>query len=132
MAMPHIFTLEEADALLPRLREVLSEMRQKKASLDGLREELASMIRTAAGNGHLLQEEVQRKRSEAKALAEGLDNLLDKLNGMGCELKGLEQGLIDFPAERQGRTVYLCWRLDEARITHWHELEAGYAGRQPL
>lgn len=130
--MPHIFTLEEADALLPRLREVLSEMRPKKASLDDLREELASMTRTAAGNGHLLQEEVQRKRSAAKALAEGLNGLLDELNGMGCELKGLEQGLIDFPAERQGRTVYLCWRLDEERITHWHELEAGYAGRQPL
>ena len=130
--MPHIFTLEEADVLLPRLREVLSEMRQKKASLDGLREEQASMTRTAAGNGHLLQEEVQRKRSEAKALAEGLNDLLDELNGMGCELKGLEQGLIDFPAERQGRTVYLCWRLDEERITHWHELEAGYAGRLPL
>jgi hypothetical protein len=51
---------------------------------------------------------------------------------MGCELKGIEEGLIDFPSPREGRTVYLCWKLGEDSIGSWHELDTGFAGRQPL
>ncbi|MGH7488523.1 MAG: DUF2203 domain-containing protein [bacterium] len=51
---------------------------------------------------------------------------------MGCELKGVDEGLIDFPSEREGQTVYLCWKLGEERIEWWHELDTGFAGRQRL
>ena len=130
--MPHSFTPDEAAALLPRLREILSELQEKNARMDGLREELAEMTRTASGNGHLLEAEVDRKRREALTLANRLNELLAEINGLGCELKGLEEGLIDFPAERDGRTVSLCWKLGEERVSYWHELDAGFAGRQPL
>jgi hypothetical protein len=130
--MPRLFSLEDASALLPRLREVLPEMQEKKAALDGLRQQLALMTRTASGNGHLIGEEVKAKQSEAKALAERLNDLLGEINGMGCELKGLDEGLIDFRAQREGRTVYLCWKLGEETIAYWHELDTGFPGRQPL
>ncbi|MCH8919420.1 MAG: DUF2203 domain-containing protein [Chloroflexi bacterium] len=61
-----------------------------------------------------------------------LDGLLAGVTSFGCELKGLDQGLIDFPAERDGRTIYLCWQLGEETIAHWHDIETGFAGRQQL
>lgn len=127
-----MFTLDEANALLPRLREVLEEMQAKREVLAGTREELAAFGRTAAGNGHLAGKELREKQQKAEELATRLSELLAELTSFGCELKGLDQGLIDFPAERAGRTVYLCWRLGEDTIAHWHDVEAGFAGRQPL
>ena len=61
--MPRLFTLDEANALLPRLREVLAEMQEKKLALDGVRHELAEMRLTASRNGHLLEAEIKRKRA---------------------------------------------------------------------
>ena len=61
-----------------------------------------------------------------------LNALLAEINGFGCELKGLGEGLIDFPSKREGRTVYLCWKLGEERIAYWHELDTGFASREPL
>lgn len=128
--MPRTFTLQEATALLPRLTELLTAMGQVKRALDGLREELSQMSRVAKGNGRL--REVQRRQRAARATAERLNELLGEVQQLGCELKGLDEGLIDFPAERDGRTVYLCWKLGEERIAHWHELDSGFASRQPL
>jgi len=130
--MPRLFTLDEANALLPRLRELLPEMQSTKAQLDKLESELASLARAASSNGHLLIAQMDRKRREAQALTERLSKGLEEINGLGCELKGLEEGLIDFPGERDGRTVYLCWKLGEQSITHWHDLDTGFGGRQPL
>lgn len=130
--MPRTFTLEEATALLPRLREILAEMREKKAALDELRAALGEMTASASGNGHLTHREPRRKRREAEELAQRLNDLLAEVQQTGCELKGLDEGLIDFPAEREGRLVYLCWQMGEDAICFWHELETGFAGRQPL
>jgi len=130
--MPRSFTLDEANALLPRLREVLAEMQEKKAKLDRVRGELGQMTRTASGNGHLLAQQMDRKRRDGETLAARLNELLSEVHRMGCELKGLEEGLIDFRSERNGRLVYLCWKLGEEGIAYWHELDTGFAGRQPL
>ena len=130
--MPRIFTLDEANALLPRLREILTELQERKPAFDRLQPEMAEMARSAAGNGHLQSPEVQEKRRRAESLAKRLEELVAELRRMGCELKGLEQGLIDFPAEREGRSIYLCWRLGEETRGHWHGQDTGFGGRQPL
>jgi hypothetical protein len=130
--MPRSFTLDEANALLPRLREILAEMQEKKAQLDQVRGDLGQMTATASGNGHLLAQQMDRKRRDGESLANRLNELLSEVHRMGCEMKGLEEGLIDFRSERDGRIVHLCWKLGEERITHWHELDVGFAGRQPL
>ena len=128
--MPHIFTLDEANALLPRLREILTELQEKKPAFDRLQPELKEMARSAAGNGHLQRPETQEKRRRAESLAKRLEELMAELRGIGCELKRLD--LVDFPAEREGRSIYLCWRLGEDSIGHWHEQDTGFGGRQPL
>jgi hypothetical protein len=130
--MARLFTLEEANALLPRLREVLPALQGTKASLDRLQVELAALTQAASGNGHLLLAQMDRKRKEAEALSERVNASLRELQDIGCELKGIDEGLVDFPGERDGRTVYLCWKLGEERIDWWHELDTGFAGRQPL
>ena len=130
--MPRSFTVDEATALLPRLREIVPELQDKKLALDRLRHELEEATQAAAGNGHLQADQLSQKRREAQVLAERLNKLLAEVNELGCELKGLEEGLIDFPTQREGRTVYLCWRLGEEEIAYWHELDTGFGGRQPL
>ena len=55
-----------------------------------------------------------------------------ELNALGVEIKGLDVGLVDFPGEMEGRPVYLCWRYGEPSVSHWHELETGFSGRQPI
>jgi hypothetical protein len=69
---------------------------------------------------------------EVATLAAELDHFHRELAALGVEFKDYGQGLVDFPAEREGRLVYLCWRLGEPAVEFWHEVDAGYAGRQPL
>ncbi len=130
--MSRTFTLDEATALLPRLREILNEMQEKKPQVDAIREEIVAMTKTASGNGHLESQDVRDKQKAAQGLIERLNELGAELREFGCELKGIDEGLVDFPAEREGRTIYLCWKLGEDAITHWHELDTGFGGRQPL
>jgi len=63
---------------------------------------------------------------------EKLDALVHRIQGTGALLKDINMGLLDFPALREGREVYLCWQYGESDIAYWHEVEAGYAGRQPI
>ncbi len=126
------FTLEEATAQLPRLREILMEMREKKPRVDKLRQEILAMTRKATGNGHLVSQDVRDRQKIAQELVGRLNELGEAIKEIGCELKGVEEGLIDFPSEREGRTVYLCWKLGEDNIAYWHELDTGFSSRQPL
>jgi len=130
--VPRYFTLEEATSLLPRLTEILLAMQARKRDLDRLRQDLAEAAAQAAGDGHLQQRDLARKRTAVEEAASALSDLARQITDLGCEVKGIDEGLTDFRALREGREVYLCWRLGEERIAFWHELEAGFAGRQPL
>ena len=130
--MPRYFTIEEAASLLPRLTEILVNMQARKRDLDRLRREFTEAAARAAGNGHLLEQELAEKRSAVEQTRSALTDLAHQISELGCELKGLDEGLIDFRALREDREVYLCWRLGEERIAFWHDLESGFAGRRPL
>ena len=128
-----LFTLEQAEALLPQVRDELLAMQALKHEIDALRAELAHAVERSAGNGHVQSEDaLAAKRRRAEDLVEQLNGRLARINAWGVELKGLDEGLIDFPSEREGRVVCLCWKLGEDRIAWWHEVDAGFAGRQPL
>ena len=129
---PKYFTLEEATSLLPQLTDILLAMQARKRDLDGLRQQLVEAAAQAASNGHLLERELAQKRSAVEEAASALSDLARQVTDLGCELKGVDEGLVDFRAIRDGREVCLCWRLGEERIAFWHDLEAGFAGRQPL
>jgi hypothetical protein len=127
------FSVEEAEALLPVLRDELLEMQRCKRNIDELRVELSQAAERATGNGHVQDEEaLAAKRRQAESLVEEMNSRLSRINEMGVELKGVDEGLLDFPSRRDDRIVYLCWRLGEEHIGWWHEVEAGFAGRQPL
>jgi len=130
--MPRFFTVEEANLELPRLRQWLPRLQARRRRLDVVQRKLGELTLKAAANGNLLEEEVHATQREAKRLTEEFDKLIAKINDLGCEIKDIEQGLVDFPGLREGREVYLCWRLGEPEVAFWHELDAGFGGRQPL
>jgi hypothetical protein len=127
------FTREQAEALLPQLRDLLLEMQRCKREIDDLRGDLGQAVERSTGNGHVKDEtDLAGKRRRAEAFVEQLNEHLARINALGVELKDVDQGLLDFPHEREGRVVYLCWRLGEESIAWWHELDTGFAGRQAL
>jgi hypothetical protein len=76
--------------------------------------------------------DVELFQRETERLAREIDGYLQELTQLGVEFKGFEHGLIDFPSEFGGRPVYLCWKLGESSVSHWHDIDAGFAGRQQL
>lgn len=126
------FTLDEVESLLPRLSELLLQMQERKAEHDRLQAKIVEFQRKLTSNGHVIEKELNEARQELAQAAAQVNSLIEKVQELGCELKDIDQGLVDFRAEREGREVYLCWKLGEPGIGWWHELETGVAGRQPL
>jgi len=86
-----------------------------------------------AGNGSVgMRERLQELERVAAAAGSRMRALVEEIEALGAEVKDLELGLVDFPAERDGETVLLCWRVGEDEIAYWHGLEEGFAGRRPL
>ena len=130
--MTRFFTVEEANLELSRLRQWLPRLQTKRRRLDVVQQKLGELSLKAATNGNLLEEEVHSTQREVKRLTEEISKLMAKINDLGCEIKDLDQGLVDFPSLREGREIYLCWRLGEPEVTFWHEPDAGFRGRRPL
>ena len=128
---PHLFTLPEANSTLPEVMPLLLELRSYKVTLDSALRALSELTPVMRQNGHAAQaRELEARIQELTAeLAAGID----QLTTMGIDIKSLEHGLIDFPSLHEGRVVFLCWRLGEGpAIRFWHDIDAGFAGRQPL
>ena len=123
MAEERFFTVEEANAELPGLRERLARIRDARTTV--LRS--AEVVRRAAPadgggpEGAAYLEAVRVLREDVEALA-----------AAGIILRDPDGGLVDFPSRREGRTIYLCWRLGEDRVDHWHDASSGFAGRRTL
>jgi hypothetical protein len=123
---PKTFTVNQAQELLPIIIPVIEH-------LQGLYQALESnntQIDEAAGG--FQQDRMQVLNARQLELAETFESSLAQLEGYGCLLKDLQQGLVDFYSFREGRLVFLCWKLDESQIRHWHTLDGGFGGRQPI
>ena len=122
-----LFTVEEANALVPVLRPKLQRIKHLYEVIGSLREAAsAAAAASAAGGG------MQGGSQYVKTLYQ-TGKLMTELAETGVELKDHGRGLIDFPSLRNGRVVLLCWQLDEGdEVLWWHDVEAGFAGRQPL
>jgi hypothetical protein len=108
------------------------ELRNRKAVYDNSMLRVAELGEKMRGNGHLVDAELKEAQARLEQATAAVNELAEQIHEMGCELKGIEEGLIDFRTEMGGREVYLCWKLGEERIDWWHDLETGFAGRQPL
>ncbi len=127
-----LFTLAEAEALLPELRQTVAVMRDHKTELERHHRAYALLARHASGEGPDARGAQLRHHDARERLAAELREIIGTITRLGVEVKGLDQGLLDFPSERDGRAVYLCWQYDEPSIGWWHELSTGFRGRQPL
>ena len=124
MSQERCYTVEEADALLPELRERLVKIRDARQVL--FREAELVRERVVADGGGA---DAGREYWESTAV---LRSELERLAEQEILLRDPETGLVDFPAEREGERVYLCWLLGEEHVAHWHPLDTGFSGRRRL
>lgn len=122
------FTLEEAEALIPELERIFESIAELAARAQ-LKARGLRGLEAAAEPDHAA---IVIERSQLQLLAQGMDARLQEIAGLGALPKGVEPALVDFPAFIEGREAYLCWRLGEKRITHWHGTDEGFSGRKAL
>ena len=129
-----LFTPEEANRLLGQIRPALEKLRGRKREFDRLDTRIGVLrIATAGADpGNADTIELRRLAAKRSLLGEAMGRDLSALQELGVVVKDLEQGLCDFYALAGDRLVFLCWRLDEPEVAHWHSLEGGFAGRRPL
>jgi len=130
--MPTYFTREQADALLPQIEPLLREIQALRLTAAELAAQLATQREKVAGNGHLPQDDQRQTRDELDGVNERITARIEEIQARDILVKDPDTGLIDFPTLRDGREVYLCWKLGEDRVRWWHPIETGFAGRQPL
>ncbi len=131
--MARHFTPEEANLLLPRVEPLLRGLVEQRRTLRGQQEIVAAFQAKARGNGGVSRgPEVLAARQAVERLTARIRQGLEEVQALGCVLKDLDMGLVDFPAIRNGVEVYLCYRLGEDRIAFWHGTDEGYSSRKPL
>ena len=127
------FTAEEANEALLEVRPLTEELVGHRRALVELQERQSAVTARIAGNGGNVEphelEEVQEQLDEEVA---GIARCVARIHEVGALVKDLDDGLVDFPATRDGRDVLLCWRLGEDEIGFWHGLDEGFSGRKPL
>jgi hypothetical protein len=126
MGEERIFTLAEAQSLLPRLRTILEDLGREWKRISDLNPEIQKARDKASLNGY------SKFGVEYVESISHLMSLIHEIKDMGVMLKDADKGLCDFPYIKDGRMVYLCWHLGEDTIRYWHDVEAGFAGREPL
>jgi hypothetical protein len=127
------FTVEEANEALEEVRPLTEELVGHRHALVELQERQSVLTARIAGNGGNVEphelEEVQEQLDEEVA---GIARCVARIHEVGALVKDLDDGLVDFPATRDGEDVLLCWRLGENEIGFWHGLDEGFSGRKPL
>ncbi|MDZ4805649.1 MAG: DUF2203 domain-containing protein [Candidatus Eisenbacteria bacterium] len=132
---PRLFTIEEANAMIPRLEVALSEMAAYRAELKTLRKDievLSLIAASASGTDNPDAAELKSKRRRYRAVAAEIELTGTALTDSGCLVKHPDEGLVDFFHLRDDRLVFLCWKVGEKQIEHWHPLSGGYATRKAL
>jgi hypothetical protein len=132
---PKLFSVGEANALLPFLEKSLLELAALRAEIGALRrdiEVLGLIADTAGSPGNPDAAELNRKQRRLRVASAEADRLNRSVEETGCLVKHLEEGLVDFFHLRGDRLVFLCWKLGEKVVSFWHPVTRGFAGRRPL
>jgi hypothetical protein len=132
--MPRRFTVDEARLVLPRAGRLLRTAIARKAAFDQAQQSIQEVTDRVTRMGGMMVDrdralEANRRRDAAVAQ---LREVLQELQSLGCVVKDLDTGLIDFPTLFRGVEVYLCWKLGEDTIGFWHGVEEGFRGRRPI
>jgi len=129
------FTVQQANQTLPLVRVIVQdivdlfrEVQERRERVDRIKEARGSRRQEE----NVYSEELEQIEEEIEKDIERLKAFVDELQAIGVEFKDPMIGLVDFPTRMDGREAYLCWKLGEGEIGHWHELDGGYKGRRPL
>lgn len=125
-----LFTVEQANRTLPLVRKIVEDIVVQHRRWRETILELDLLASTARADEP--RDRTTELEREAQVLAREIDGYKRELEALSIQLKDSRLGLVDFPSEMNGRHVLLCWRLGEPDIQFWHEVDAGFAGRQPL
>jgi hypothetical protein len=128
------FTLPEAQVLLPVLKSLLKQAIDGKKLIEAIDVEFQELAQRIFLSGGLLVEigKAAARRAEREKTVQRIKDVVAEIDATGVQVKDIDMGLLDFPCVVDGRTILLCWKFGEEKITHWHSVEEGYAGRKPI
>ena len=132
--VPRLFSVDEANALVPQLQIELGQGARLRVQLTAVIEALGGADAAVA----ILQKGApapagrESDGEELKSLAARIQEIVARIGSLGAVVKDLEAGLVDFYSVRDGEPIFLCWQLGEPSVAHWHPVDEGFAGRQPL
>jgi hypothetical protein len=131
---PRFFTIEEANALVSSLEIEFGRIARARAELAPLIEALGGADESVAilHEGGEAPPGRERDAERLRGLAAEITDAVERVNDLGCLVKDLELGLVDFYAMQEGEPVFLCWQFGEPAVAHWHGVDEGYAARKPL
>ncbi len=127
---PRLFTVDEANGLLPMLRPLVEQILENIRRLKQVSEAVIRREQLDPDAANLMAR--LREDGEVLKLVTQIKDWVTVINGHGCVCKGVEQGLIDFPCMLGSEVVFLCWQIGEAKVAHYHRIEDGFAGRKTL
>jgi hypothetical protein len=127
---PRLFTVNEANGLLPVLRPLVEQILDNIRRLKGVSEKVIRREQLDPDAADLMER--LREDGEVLKLVTQIKDWVTAINGHGCVCKGVEQGLIDFPCMLGSEVVFLCWQIGEANVAHYHRIEDGFTGRKKL
>ncbi|NQW24648.1 MAG: DUF2203 domain-containing protein [SAR202 cluster bacterium] len=127
------FTLEEANALVPWLAEIFDRLRPGRQEYLALQNRLDELLQhPSETDAPTSNEELTQARASVNRLARQIDEGVEEILDRGIIVRNVEQGLVDFPSQRDGREIHLCWIRGEDQIRFWHDTDRGFAHREPL
>ncbi len=128
------FTLDEAQSLLPVLESLLKRAIESKNAADQVESDLADLAQRIylAGGMYIDAAQVAKQRTEMDVHLQRMRETIAEIDAIGVQVKDIETGLLDFPCRIDDEVVLLCWRMGEPSIEHWHTVESGFKGRQPV
>ena len=133
MSEEKLYTVEEANDMLPWVVEQLGIAAEAADRLSEARSDQAELEGLSRSNGHGdIDSRLSDVRADALSALDALRSVLDEFEARGIPVRDVDSGLIDFPGERDGKKVWLCWRMGEPEVGFWHETNTGFTGRQPL
>lgn len=131
MSSHKLFTLAEANRTLPLVKRIVQDIMTVYPQWKDLVAQYELVAAQAKPEWGESTEQLNLK-AQVDAVAARINSFLRELEQVGCEFKGFDEGLVDFHGRLEEREILWCWKSGEDRISHWHELESGYAGRQPI
>jgi hypothetical protein len=128
-----VFTVREANRMIPVVSQTIVEIRSKAMEIIRLQDRIGVLVLIGGGDPSSPEHaEYGELGEELRTLVGQYNAHLEELQKIGCVLKDLSEGLVDFYGRKKNRLVFLCWKLGEKRISFWHEIDSGYTGRRPI